>query len=266
MNKVLIVTGFVITLLFPYRSNSQDFDTYSKHLFINGTDTLPYRMLLPEGYDESKSYPLVMFLHGAGERGKDNEKQLVHGGAMFLEPGNRTKFPAIVVFPQCKEDGFWVDISTRSKDSDELFSFDGVFREPIVEQVLLKGLLDKTLATLPVNEEQIYVMGLSMGAFGTLELLARWPVIFAGAVAICGGGNLEATSRYADKVPLWITHGADDTVVSVEYSRTLYQTLKGHGAKVRYTEFPDINHNAWDPTFAMDDLLPWLFEQKNPTR
>lgn len=240
---------------------SQDYSLYEKRSFISPQgDTLLYRILYPKSYDASQDYPLILFLHGAGERGNDNEKQLTHGADLFLKPENRTKFPAIVVFPQCPEDKYWIDISIRSKlggkgDPDFIESI----KSPSEELALVDELMDEIIQDEGVDKDKVYIMGLSMGGFGTFETLARWPEKYAAAVGICGGGNISLTKNYADQTSLWITHGAQDDVVPVSLSRRLYQALKEQGADVRYTEFPEANHNAWDPTFAMSELLPWLF-------
>ena len=239
----------------------QDLSLYEKKQFISATgDTLDYRILFPENYQSDKDYPLVLFLHGAGERGSDNEKQLTHGAGLFLADENRKKFPAIVVFPQCPEDKYWIDISIRSQlggkgDPD----FKESIKNPSEELALVNEMVENLTVNEKVDEDTIYIMGLSMGSFGTFETLARWPEKYAAAVGICGGGNISLTKNYADETAVWITHGAKDDVVPVVLSQRLYHALKEQGANVKYTEFPEANHNAWDPTFAIPELLPWLF-------
>lgn len=261
-------TSFYYLLLFCLTlfSNGygQDKSLFEKKTYVskNG-DSLPYRILFPEDYDQNRKYPLVLFLHGAGERGKDNEKQLTHGTDQFLNPENRKKFPALVVFPQCPEDKYWIDISIRSKlGGNKLPDFEESIKTPSEELAIVNELVDQIIKKERVNKDQVYVMGLSMGGFGTFETLARWPEKYAAAIAICGGGNLSLTKYYADHTALWITHGAKDDVVPVALSQRIYHALKQKGADVRYTEFPEANHNAWDPTFEMPELLPWLFSYR----
>ena len=253
----------VILLVISLNGFGQDKSLFEKKVCVseNG-DSLNYRILYPEGYNKSEAYPLVLFLHGAGERGNDNEKQLTHGADLFLDPENRKKFPTIVVFPQCPEDLYWVDITIRSKLKNNP-DFEESIKSPSEELALVNELMDYIEKTESVKSNQHYIMGLSMGAFGTFETLARWPKKYAAAVAICGGGNISLTQNYANHTALWITHGAKDDVVPVTLSQRIYEALKSHGADVRYTEFPEANHNAWDPTFAMPDLLPWLFSNSN---
>lgn len=252
-----LVGGMIIT----QQGYCQDNSLFEKKIFVSEKeDSLHYRILFPENYEKDKEYPLVLFLHGAGERGNDNEIQLTHGSKLFLEPENRKNFPAIVIFPQCPEDKYWIDISIREKlggkgDPD----FQESVKYPSEELATVHELIDQTIKKEQVNEKQVYVMGLSMGGFGTFETLARWPEKYAAAVAICGGGNIALTEKYAANTAIWITHGAKDEVVPVELSHRVFHALKEQGADVRYTEFPEADHNAWDPTFAMPELLPWLF-------
>ncbi len=225
---------------------------YQPRTFISADgDTLLYRILYPENYDvdHHKKYPLLLFLHGAGERGSDNQKQLVHGASLFLEPVMRKEFPAIVVFPQCPAGSSWANYRKIMNEEEGTFS-DEVY-PPTAPMALVMALHDQLVKKERVNKDRLYVMGLSMGGFGTFDILARKPETFAAAVPICGGGNPGLARRYASHTALWITHGAQDNVVPVENSRRMYQALKELGADVRYTEFPDAGHNAWDATFEM---------------
>jgi len=255
----------VLLLAYPFLGFSQDYSLFEKKVYISESgDSLKYRILYPENYQAAKSYPLVLFMHGAGERGNDNEKQLTHGARLFLDSLNRKNFPAIVVFPQCPANKYWIDINIRKKlYANEDLDFSEIFAAPSDELTLVMELVMKISETEQIDEKRRYVMGLSMGSFGTLELLARWPGVFSGAVAICGGGNVEATNRYFDQTAVWLTHGDQDDIVSFLFSKRVYEALKAKGAVVRYTEFADVNHNAWDPTFAIPDLLKWLFSKSN---
>ena len=221
---------------------------------------IEYRILYPESYgeEEGEQYPLVLFLHGSGERGADNTKQLTHGAQLFLD--SIEQYPAIVVFPQCPDGLRWSSYeSTGTGFSRQMeFPFEESPSEPMAQ---VQKLLQILSLTEQVDTNRLYLMGLSMGAMGTFDLLARQPHTFAAAVPICGGGNLEIAERYAGHTRLWIFHGARDNVVPVENSRRMYEALKEAGADVRYTEFPEANHNSWDPTFAEPELLKWLFAQ-----
>src|SRR5690606_12461619 len=138
-------------------------------------------------------YPLVLFMHGAGERGSDNEKQLTHGAPLFTDPENRQNHPAIVVFPQCPENKYWVDIAVRKTLREGLnTTFDTMGDSAVNEQQMVIELVHHLLANEAVDPDRLYIMGLSMGAMGTFEILARHPQLFAAAIPICGGGNTKA--------------------------------------------------------------------------
>ena len=252
----------ILLLGFPFWGFSQH-SLFEKRIFLSESgDSLPYRILFPEDYGPQQSYPLVLFMHGAGERGIDNEKQLTHGSQLFLDSLNRKQYPAIVVFPQCPVDGYWIDINIRKKlYAKEDLDFKEVYGEPSKQLRWVMELVTEISETENVDKQRRYVMGLSMGSFGTFELLARWPGVFSAAVAICGGGNVAVTDRYFDQTAVWITHGDKDDIVAVQFSKRVYEALKAKGGDVRYTEFAGVNHNAWDATFATPDLLEWLFSK-----
>lgn len=244
-------------------ARSQDLSQYEKHWYMQGGDTLPYRILLPPGYDSSRAYPLVLFLHGRGESGTDNEKQLVHGARLFLRDSNRQRFPAFVVFPQCPVSDYWSNaemVSEGHKSSERAFFFlpDA---PPTRSLVLVMQLLKNLERRYRISARDIYVMGLSMGGMGTFEIAGRMPGYFAAAVPICGGAD-PRTARRMKKTRWWIFHGAKDDIVLPAFSQQMVEALRKAGARVRFTLNPAANHNSWDPAFAEPDLLPWLFGRK----
>jgi predicted peptidase len=259
-----MLTRFLVCFLLitSFTSSAQDFSQYEKHWLVEGTDTLPYRVLLPKNYDAKKKYPLIYFLHGAGERGNDNEKQLVHGAKLFLKEEVREEYPAIVVFPQCATNSFWSNVKfgvdTATKKRIFIFQQEGA---PTVSMKLAEALLMKLLKEYPVNKKKVYVGGLSMGGMGTFEIVRRHPGLFAAAFPICGGGN-HATAEKIRKINWWVFHGAKDDVVPPVYSEIMVKALEAAKADVKFTLYPDANHNSWDPAFAEPDLLKWLFAQK----
>lgn len=254
------ITILALSVSLSAQSQSGQFE---KKVLISQTDTLHYRMLYPTGYDGSKKYPLLLFLHGAGERGNDNESQLKHGARLFSDALTMKNYPAIVVFPQCEKDDFWSRISRNTGGNDSLGGFSFPVNQPAGRSAsLVLNLLDTLVQSGIVNTHRIYLGGLSMGAMGTFEFLWRRPRFFAAAFAICGGGNPETVSQYARDFPIWIFHGDKDPVVPVSNSRLMYEVLKSSGAQVIYTEYPGVNHNSWDPAFAETGLLKWLFSHE----
>ncbi|MCH5599869.1 carboxylesterase family protein [Niabella ginsengisoli] len=206
----------------------------------------------------------MVFLHGAGERGNDNEKQLTHGGKLFLEEKNRDQHPAIVVFPQCSQSSFWSNVKVKGTGAERLFDFaDG--GTPTVPMQLVIDLTKEILAKYSVRKNQVYVMGLSMGGMGTFELVNRMPETFAAAVPICGGANIS-TAKNLKSVKWWVFHGAKDDVVLPRYSEEMVAAMKKNNVDVKFTLFPDANHNSWDPAFAQPELLNWMFAQKRKTK
>jgi predicted peptidase len=239
---------------------AQDTSMYSKKEFTSPDGKkLLYRILFPEEYDQSKKYPLVLLLHGAGERGNDNEKQLVHGSRLFLDSVNRKKFPAIVVFPQCPAESYWSSVEIDRTKTPLALTFD--YTRPATDPLTLAmRLVDELVKTEAVDTRRMYITGLSMGGMGTFEAVYRYPKTFAAALPICGGGD---TAHYAKvKTRFWVFHGADDAVVDVDYSRTMVETLKELKVKVKYTEYPGVNHNSWDNAFGEDKFLKWMFRKK----
>lgn len=239
-------------------------EAYQARLFISDGDTLRYRILFPDNYSKSEKYPLFLFLHGAGERGSDNELQLVHGATLFLNEENRKKFPCIVVFPQCpaEQTWSWLDLgdSWKTKKNWKIdFPEDP---EPSMKLVL--SLLDTLVETEAVDINRQYVTGLSMGGFGTFDILARQPERFAAAAPICSGGNNLLAGLYAKNTAIWIFHGSIDSVVPVENSRKMVKAIQRFGGEIKYTEYPEYDHNSWDGAFAEPDFLKWFFfHQRN---
>lgn len=252
---------FICTLiLFPVMMYGQNNDEFKREKYVEGKDTLLYRILYPEGFDTSKQYPLVLFMHGAGERGNDNEKQLTHGSRLFLNEKNRENFPAIVIFPQCPQDDYWSKVEVNRSKQDNIFGFnyDG---EPNKALDIVINLLDSMLEKDFIDQKKIYLGGLSMGGMAAFELLYRRPDTFSAAIPICGGGDPETVETYAKNVDLWVFHGAKDNVVDPSYSKEMVEALKAKNANVRFTMYPHAGHNSWDLAFAEPELLPWLFSK-----
>lgn len=252
--------GFtVLFLLLTFVLSALAQETYQKETFVSSFgDSLQYRLLRPAVEKAGKKYPLVLFLHGAGERGNDNEKQLTHGGGMFLNPVNRESYPAFVVAPQCSEDKYW---AYTSRPSSFVPAEMPVGQEITPLFSTLKELLDHYLAMPQVDKNRVYIIGLSMGGMGTYDMVARFPELFAAAIPICGTVNPSRLAA-AKNVKFRIFHGDADNVVPVEGSREAYKALKGAGAKVEYIELPGVNHGSWTPAFNHPDFMEWLFKQK----
>ena len=254
-----VILWFFIALGTPVMYGQSDM--YNSEFYGKGSDTLQYRILYPKNFSSLKQYPVVLFLHGAGERGDDNEKQLIHGSTLFSGDENRDKFPAIVIFPQCPTDDYWSSVQVDRKTQPVGLSFE-YGKGPTKALGLTMALMDSIVEESHIKRDQVYVMGLSMGGMGTFEILYRKPGMFAGAIPICGGGDTEAAKVFADKVPLWMFHGAQDNVVDPQLSLDMTSQIIEYGGHPNLTIFGDANHNSWDSAFAEPNLLPWLFSLK----
>jgi predicted peptidase len=241
---------------------AQHMDVYQKKTFLHDGDTLLYRIMYPPGFDASETYPLLLFLHGKGERGNDNEKQLVHGADFFADPSNRENFPAIVVFPQCPENDWWARMG-RSGDADSSRNFIFPAKGPPTPAMrLVLQLLDELVSEPYTDADRVYVGGLSMGGMGTFDLLAIRPGTFAAAFPICGGGNTRTAGKISRKTAFWIFHGAEDPAVAPEYSIAMAHAIRKRKGSVKLTIYPETGHNSWESAFKEKELLPWIFSHR----
>lgn len=244
------------------RQSASDYDLFEKRTFVTEKgDSIPYRILFPENYDKTKKYPLVVFLHGGGERGNDNEKQLTHGVKVFLEPGNRKKYPCIVVAPQCPMDSQWP--SAKYDRTQRPLQLDFNYNNEITPALhKATALTYEIIMNESVDRKAVYITGLSMGGMGTFEMVYRNPGLFTAAAPICGGGDTKAYTKKQTSTRFWLFHGDIDAVIEVKHSRAMYDRLKELKADVHYTEYPGVNHNSWDNAYAEQGLLPWMFDKK----
>lgn len=249
----------VIQLILFASTFAQNPVEYEKRTFVSSSgDSLNYRFLRPESENAGEKYPVVLFLHGAGERGSDNELQLTHGAQMWLNPVNRDNHPAYVLFPQCPEAGFW---AYQSRPESFVPVEMPVPAEPSIIECTVKELLDSVMTMPQVDKSRIYVIGLSMGGMATYDMAVRYPDVFAAAVPICGSVNPSRLPAAKD-VHFRIYHGDADTVVPVEGSRQAYKALKKAGADVVYIEYPGVTHGSWHNAFNDPEFMTWLFSQK----
>ncbi len=185
-------------------------------------------------HEYQDSWPLLLFLHGAGERGDDLDLVKKHGPPMLIEQGQ--EFPFIVVSPQCPTNRRW-------------------------EPFELATLLDEIVEKYQVDEDRIYVTGLSMGGFGTWSLAAYQPDRFAALAPICGGGE-PIMARLLRPIPTWVFHGAKDPIVPLERSTAMVEAIKAAGGDVKFTIYPDAGHDSWTESYANPELYEWLLQQK----
>jgi len=234
---------------------------FSKQEYVQDGFTLPYQIMYPINYDPSQSYPLVIFLHGAGERGDNNTSQMANGPPTFTTQEAREDYPAIVVFPQCPTAYMWSRRTKVTVDGEAIFTF------PVEEEpdVPLKAVIQMTrdfIAAGTVDESRVYVMGLSMGGIGTLEYCYYAPDIPAAAISLAGGHDEDIAFTYGEQISIRLFAGANDGVVPARYSEEVFDAIRFlPGADVEYYLDPNRGHE-WnyvlnDPTL----VLPWLWQK-----
>ena len=259
MSRKKIILLLVMLCCFVTTGVAQEMYEYNTYYSASG-DSLLYRSLKPK-VKKGKKYPLVLFLHGAGQKGNDNEKQLSPGSELFTNPDVQEKYPSYVIFPQCPKNDYWA-YDRVPKNFDNLPYADKM--NPTL--TLVKELLDEILRTTPsVDKSRIYVMGFSMGGVGTYDIVSRYPEMFAAAVPLCGAiapGHLGA----AKDVKFRIFHGDKDPTVPVKCSRRVQDELKAIGAEFEYIEFPGAKHGICGMTFRRPDFIDWIFAQKKGKR
>ncbi len=243
-------------------------EVMSKEIFTSsGNTVLPYRLYVPEDYDSQKEYSFLLFLHGAGNRGDENESQVsVNTGLINrIISGETVTYDGevidsskefIIVAPQCQTDYQWVDTSW-SVTPDPSYKVDEVAQSEYMTAVV--ELISKMQADYNINSSRMYVTGLSMGGFGTWDLLTRYPRLFAAAIPMGGAGDVSK-AHLIKNTPVWTFHQLYDPVVSSQGTVAMVKALSEVGAEVKFTPYFDDYHNAWTKGYAEPNLLQWLYD------
>jgi predicted peptidase len=214
-----------------------------------------YRLLRPEAPQPGVRHPVVLFLHGAGERGDDNEAQLKFLPQWMSEAGNRRRHPCFLIAPQCRKDHAWAEIDWKLKRPLPLAE------RPTADLAAAVAALDAVLATEAADPARVFLTGISMGGYGTWDLACRSPERFAAALPICGGGDAAVAGRLV-ALPLWCFHGSDDPLVPAELSRSMIAAVVAAGGTPIYSELPGVGHDSWTPAYRNPAVLDWLFAQR----
>jgi predicted peptidase len=260
---MLISLAVLLPAATPASARKQETGFLNRTLDAGG-ETFRYQVYVSADYDPHKKWPVILFLHGAGERGNDGLIQTDVGLGHAIRE-HAANFPFIVVMPQCRKEKLWTD--------------------PDMQAQALAA-LDRSIKEFHGDRDRIYLTGLSMGGYGTWDLAVKYPRRFAAYVVVCGGirgperfpqlhvsladdpkiaDPYSETARRIGKTPVRIFHGGDDPAVPVEESRKMAEALKSAGADVQYTEYPGVGHDSWQKAYAEPDLVPWLLKQKlNP--
>lgn len=193
----------------------------------------------------------MIFLHGSGERGNDNEAQLKWGVINFASPENMKLYRPIVIAPQCPNNTDWANFS----DADM-----SLLPIPTKPMKLLIELINQTIKNFPVDTNRIYITGLSMGGFGTFDAISRYPNLFAAAVPVCGAGDVSKAQDIAH-IPIWIFHGALDNAVNPGADQNMVKALTKAGAHPGFTQYPETGHFSWIAAYSDPMMMAWLFKQ-----
>ena len=233
-----------------------DASLFEAHRHIEGNDTLPYQLYRSMAADTmTEPLPLVIFLHGAGERGNDNYMQLKHCIKFFLDDTVTSRYPFLLIAPQCPNEKRWVntDWSLPEHMMDSM---------PTAELRGVMAVLDSLADVGAVDSTRVYICGISMGGFGTWDALQRWPEKFAAAIPICGGGDPAYADAMKD-IPVYIFHGMLDGVVMPSRSIQMYNALKDAGnEEAILVTYPELYHGCWDEAFSTLGLFRWLFGKR----
>lgn len=234
------------------------FDLFSFNVYKQDGHVLPYRMYVPEKQEKGKDYPLVIFFHGAGEKGFNNRSQFQR----FNPVEFWKEFACYVLAPECPSrtpettnaESVWVDTPYGNR-------IHHMKQESTWPMQLAITLIERTMKEKQVDLNRVYVTGLSMGGFATWEILQRYGEWFAAAMPVCGGGDLSYANKLKD-IPMWVFHGAVDQTVPVECSQDMVSAIHKAGGCPKYTEYSNVNHGAWTPTYSNFEAWKWLFQQK----
>lgn len=245
-----IIVGFIIVslLILPGCSSTQEITNRGENrqtennfeATVEVNVQANYLLYLPKNYNNKNRFPLLMFLHGAGERGNDLELVKKHGPPKLIEEGK--DFPFIIVSPQCPLNSWWPNESTA-----------------------LFALIDDLCEKLYIDEEKIYLTGLSMGGYGTWAMAINNPDRFAAILPICGGGDVRNVCKIG-RLPVWAFHGAKDAVVPLKESQDLVDKLKSCNGNVEFTVYPEANHDSWTETYNNQKVYEWLLSNSRTDR
>ena len=252
--RFLLLLALVFALGSPALARKRETGFLDRTLSIRGV-TYKYQVFVPDNWSSNQKWPIILFLHGVGERGTDGLIQTQVGIATAIR-NDRSRFPALVVMPQCLKEHRWTD--------------------PEMEELSLSA-LGSASREFKGDPKRTYLTGLSMGGYGSWALAARYPNKFAAVVPICGGillpdesrkqpdsdriPYLEAAKKIGTKLPIWVFHGDADPDVPVSESRHMVEALKADGADVHYTEYPGVGHKSWDKAYAEPELMTWLLSK-----
>jgi len=252
-------------------------EKFERSTFSFDNIVLPYRFYSPSQTEKDRLYPLILTLHGAGERGNNNERQIRYHkiATIWAKEQNQNRYPCFILSPQCPLNSQWVNVDWGSEE----YSIDSISIS--LELQAVKALVDSIVKKHPIDTSRIYITGLSMGGFGTWDFILRYPHKFAAAIPMSGAGDPCKAERI-NHLPIWAFHGAQDITVPTAGSRKMISALLAinnnvfltgqdfkhisakniHNAQILYTEYPQKAHVIWGKSYTNPLLIEWLFKQR----
>ena len=226
-------------------------EIFKAETYTVGDTTIPYRIYVPSDYDQTKKYPVLTILHGAGERGNDNVSQLVNMVSEMFNQENSKYVDAIIICPQCPGGQQWVDTPWANGN----YSIDAVKESNELSAVM--DILEGVGSTYSTDTDRYYVMGISMGGFGAWDMVMRHTDVFSKAVCLCGGGDVSQASKLVN-TPIWVVHSSNDGIVPYEGSEAMSQAIKDAGGELCVFETKNSGHNVWSYAGSSTDIANWL--------
>jgi predicted peptidase len=245
MSLLTMLVGMIATVATPVSGGERATGLLSRTVNVRDS-SYSYQVYVPASLKQGEKVPVIVFLHGIGQRGEGGFVPS-EGGAGMMVRSYMERMRAVVVLPQCRRGRYWND-------------------SEMAEMVM--ATLDKTVAEFNGDTERTYLIGVSMGGYGAWHMASQYPGRFAAVVPICGGSPLRSGERFnqiarrVGKTPVWVFHGAADRIVPVSESRRMVEALKAAGGNVRYSEYEGVGHNVWLNAASESELLPWLLRQR----
>jgi len=252
MTFKVFVLMFLLSINICYVNAQRE--KFEKHIFQTENISMPYRLLKPAKIEEDKKYPLVLYFHGIGVRGDDNEKTLLNGVWHLAKDEFIEKYPAFVIVPQCPSDMRWTEYSSASEI--QILS-----KEINIAMQTVLEIMQKVISDFSIDTNRIYVSGMSMGGFATWEIIMRFPDVFAAAVPVCGGGDTSFANQITH-IPIWAFHGALDKIVPPLRSIEMVESINNVGGNAKISIFENVGHDVWLKAYEMPEMYEWLFNQK----
>jgi predicted peptidase len=245
MALLTILAGMIAPVTTPVTASEQATGLLTRTVNV-GNSSYSYQVYVPASLKRTGKVPVIVFLHGIGQRGEGGFVPS-GGGAGMMVKSYMERMPAIVVLPQCRKGRYW--------DDPEMTK-------------MVTGALDQTVKEFNGDTNRSYLIGVSMGGYGAWHMASQYPGRFAAIVPICGGSPLRSGDRFnqiarrVGKTPVWVFHGEADRIVPVSESRQMVAALKAAGGNVRYSEYEGVGHNVWLNAASESELLPWLLKQR----